>query len=113
MKPGFSWTKGHMEIKPLHPHAAEQVASGIAAPFYLSGTDSKRVPVFWTCWVQGGPLFHWRNFFGFEGYIGFRPTAPDPPGVTIEMWPGWFARWLKRHGAGNFGAAFRRKRGGD
>ncbi len=102
-KYGLSWTKGHFEIKALHPWAKQH-----AETFYISGTDEEIVPEYWTVWVHGGPFFHWKNFLGFEGYLGMRPTAPDPPGVPIEPWPGFFSRWMKRHGMGNFGAAFRR-----
>ncbi len=104
-KTGFSWTPGHWEIKPLHDWAKQH-----AETFYASGTGDAVVPEFWTPWVSGGPFFHFKGFLGMEGYIGFRPTATDPPKVPVEPWPAFFSQFLKRHGWGNFGAAFRRVR---
>ncbi len=101
-KQGVSWTPGHFEVKPLHPHAWKH-----SEPFYYSGSDNKLDPDFWTPWVSGG-LFFWYKGKYIDFYIGMRPTATDPPGVPIEPWPGFFSRFLKRHGLGNFGIALRR-----
>lgn len=101
---GLTWTEGHMEIKPLHDWSRKH-----AQPFYMSGTDKQIVPEFWTTWVHGGP-FLWIKNNWIDFYIGFRPTAPDPPGTPIEPWPSWFAQFLKRRGMGNWGIALRRSK---
>ena len=115
-KTGLSWTRGHFEVKPLHLWAKQYTEK-----FYWSGTDELaagsdpryRVPDFWTPWVSGGPFFYVERFLGITFYIGMRPTAPDPPGVPIEPWPGCLSRWFKRHGLGNFGIALRRAKKGE
>ena len=101
-KTGFSWTPGHFEIKPLHDWSKQH-----AQVFYMSGTADAVVPEFWTPWVSGGPFFNFKNKI-FEGYIGMRPTATDPPFVPKEPWPPVLFQFLKRHGWGNFGIALRR-----
>ena len=63
-------------------------------------------------WVIGLQLL-WPPFVhlyvgGWEVYLGWRPTPPWPPGVGDEGIFPRAARWLKRRGLGNLGAAFRR-----
>ena len=60
--------------------------------------------------VQSGPFFYDSNILGLEVYIGFRPTAPAKAGTGNEgdLGFGWFGRFMKNVGLGNFGIAIRR-----
>ena len=105
---GLTWTTGHFEYKPLHDwarkHAEDVYYPGESEPM---SREEGHVD-YWIIYVHGGPFLFIRSFLGITLYIGMRPTSPDPPGVPLEPWPGFFSRFLKRHGMGNFGIALRR-----
>jgi hypothetical protein len=81
---GFSWTKTHMETTTNPDGSKEEMK------------------------VQGGPFLNYY-FWGWRFYFGMRPTAPWSRGFGNEgdLGTGFFGRWMKKIGWGNFGAALR------
>ena len=79
---GLSWTKGHWE----------------------KATDDKGNFVR-ELYVCAGPFFFNRRWIYV--YVGARPTVTWVEGYGDEGYLGFIARWMKRHGFGNYGVAIR------
>ena len=82
---GFSYTRGHWETT-TNPDGTKKALYVCSGPFY----------------------FRQR---GVYIYAGARPTATWAEGYGDEGYLGFIARWLKRHGFGNYGIAVRQGRG--
>ena len=81
---GWSWTKGRWVVT-VNP----------------DGTKKE-------LYISSGPFYFNPGLFGvLYVYFGFRPTPPWAEGYGDEGLLGPFARWIKRHGFGNFGIALR------
>lgn len=86
---GYSWTRGRWETT-TNPDGTKKELYVCAGPFYYN-------PSLW------GLVYV---------YAGARPTATWAEGYGDEGLLGGLARWMKRHGFGNYGVAIKRARGG-
>ena len=87
---GFSYTRGHWETT-TNPDGTKKELYVCSGPFYFR----RRGPA-----PAGGKQ-------GIYLYAGARPTATWAEGYGDEGYFGFIARWLKRHGFGNYGFAVR------